>query len=388
MVSYWSWVSSGENYMSAANRRHAQESQEQSELEISAITTSDDFDNQPSGLGGLVGRLFRLPWAGSEPADHDRGRALRKAVRAEDIPRIKKMIKEGVGVNESQEASLACIATRRRNLELLGLLKDAGVDLNQGDRRNRASRTRTPLQEAARKGWSEGVDFLIKAKVELDAEDDVGATALTLAVRAGKQSVVKMLLAAGASPDGGESARMAPLHEAASPDMAKLLLEHEALLDSRDKSGATSLHHQARAGRADMIDFLLLTGAELEVQDERGRTALFCPGAKGEVLSVFQKLLERGANTTVRDVEMNTFVHLAATRCVSPKVLEWLYEKKPELWSIKNKSGETPLDIITSRAFIPLSMRIKSEQERASRRAGMLEVKSQSIFENPAGRGS
>lgn len=374
--------------MSAANRRHAQESQEQSELEISAITTSDDYDHQAPGLGGIVSRLFKLPWVGSEPADHDRGRALRKAVRAEDIPRIKKMLKEGVGVNESQEASLACIATRRRNLELLDLLKEAGVDLNQGDRRNRASRTRTPLQEAARKGWAEGVEYLIKARVDLDAEDDVGATALTLAVRAGKHGVAKKLLVAGASASGGKSARMAPLHEAASPEMATLLLEHGADLETRDRGGATALHHQARAGRADMVDFLLVSGADLEAKDERGRTALFCPGAKGEVLSIFQKLLGKGADASVRDLEMNTFIHLAATRCVSPKVLEWLYEKKPELWAIKNKSGETPLDIITSRAFIPLSMRIKAEQERTARRAGLLEVKSHSIFEGPRGGGA
>lgn len=374
--------------MSAANRRHSQESQEQSELEISAITTSDDYESPPpSGLSGLVGRLFRLPWVGSEPADHDRGRALRKAVRSEDIPRIKRMIKEGVGVNESQEASLACIATRRRNLELLALLKEAGVDLNQSDRRNRASRTRTPLQEAARKGWAEGVDFLIQSKVQLDAEDDMGATALTLAVRAGKHGIVRRLLVAGASPEGGKSARMAPLHEAASPEMAQLLIEFGADPNARDKSGATSLHHQAKAGRSDVVEFLLGSGVELDAKDDRGRTALFSAGAKGEVLSVFQLLLAKGADTLVRDVEMNTFAHLAATRCVSPKVLEWLYERKPELWDIKNKSGETPLDIITSRAFIPLSMRIKAELDRNTRRADVLEVNLHSIYDGPGDRG-
>ena len=47
-----------------------------------------------------------------------------------------------------------------------------------------------------------------------------------------------------------------------------------------------------------------------------------------------------------------------------------------------------PYEVITSRAFIPLSMRIKAEQERASRRADLLEVKSHSIFEAPPSGGS
>lgn len=366
----------------SASHRNAHESQEQSELEISAITTSDDY-TPATGLGGLVGRLFRLPWVGSEPADHDRGRALRRAVRAEDLPRIKKMLKEGVGVNESQEASLACIATRRRNLELLALLKEAGVSLAEGDRRNRASRIRTPLQEASRKGWAEGVDFLTRAGVDIDAEDDVGATALTLAVRAGKRGIVHRLLAAGASPEGGKSARMAPLHEVANAELADVLLQAGANLEAQDKSGATSLHHQAKAGRADMVTFLLDKGANLEAKTHAGRTALFSPGSHGEVLSVFQKLLEQGADTTVRDHEMNTFVHLAATRCVNPKVLEWLYESHPELWNVKNKSGETPLDIVTARAFVPLSLRIRSDLERKSKKTGLVDVKSHSIFDAP-----
>lgn len=365
-------------------RRNPNESQEQSELEISALTSSDDHDAQPtSGLGGFVGRLFKLPWAGSEPADHDRGRALRRAVRAEDLGRVRKMLKEGVGVNESQEASLACIATRRRNLEMLTLLKEAGVDVNQGDRRNKASRVRTPLQEAARKGWMEGVEFLLKAGARLDEEDDVGATALTLAVRAGKQSAARRLIQAGASPEGGATARMAPLHEVATRDIAQMLLDAGAQVDAPDRSGATSLHHQAKAGRAEMVDFLLKAGAHVGAVDQRGRTPLFSPGAKGEVLAVFQRLLGAGANPQWRDAEMNTFAHLVAARCVSPKVLEWVYEQHPDLWGMKNKSGETPLDIVTARGFHPLSLRIKSDQDRQARRSGLHDVKARSVFDPP-----
>lgn len=351
------------------SRHRHNESQEQSELEISAITDTEEQAPAARGLSGFVGRLFKLPWAGSEPVDHDRGRELRRAVRSEDLPRVKKMLKDGVGVNQSQEASLACIATRRQNLELLQVLIEAGADLESGDRRNRASRTRTPLQEAARKGWVPGIDALLAAKVDLEVEDETGATALGLAVRSGKHHAARRLLSAGAHPEGGKSARVNPLHEAATPEMGGLLLEQGAFIDVRDRAGSTPLHHQARAGRLAMVEFCLQRGANLEAVDHRGRTALFFAGSKGESHAVFRHLIAQGANTALRDAEMNTWCHLAATRCSNPKVLEWVYEQSPDLWFLKNKSGETPWDLITARGFQPLSQRIRAEQDKKERGA-------------------
>ncbi len=342
------------------------ESQEQSELEISAITDADEQAPVSRGLGGFVGRLFRLPWVGSEPVDHDRGRELRRAVRAEDIARVRKMLRDGVGVNQSQEASLACIATRRQNLELLDVLIGAGADLDTGDRRNRSSRTRTPLQEASRKGWLDGIDALVRAGADLECMDETGATALTLAVRSGKHHASRRLLAAGANARGGDEARMTPMHEAVTADMGSMLLEYGADINARDRAGATPLHHQAKAGRLAMVEFCLNNGAQLDALDGRGRGVLFFPGGKGEALLVFKHLVAAGANKELRDGEMNTWSHFAATRCSNPKVLEWVYEQSPDHWFLKNKSGETPWDLITSRGFLPLSQRIRSDQEKRS----------------------
>lgn len=366
-------------------RHRHHESQELSELEISAITDVEDDQPAPRGFSGLVGRLFRLPWVGSEPVDHDRGRELRRAVRAEDLAGVKKMLRDGVGVNQSQEASLACIATRRQNLELLQVLIEAGADLETGDRRNRASRTRTPLQEAARKGWVPGLDALLAAKVNLEAEDETGTTALGLAVRSGKHHATRHLLKAGAQPFGGPKAKVHPLHEAVTPEMGEMLMAAGADVDVRDRAGCTPLHHQARAGRVGMVEFFLSKGADIEAVDDRGRTALFFAGSKGEAQGVFRKLLAAGANTQVRDTEMNTWCHLAASRCANPKVLEWVYEQTKGQWFLKNKAGETPWDLITARGFQALSLRIKAEQSQKESVAGTEHRPEFSIFQTPSG---
>lgn len=333
-----------------------------------------------------MGRLFRLPWAGSEPADHDRGRELRRAVRAEDLPRIRKMIHDGVGVNESQEASLACIATRRRNLELLKLLVEAGVDVNQGDRRNRASRTRTPLQEAARKGWDEGVALLLAAGAHADAPDDHGYTALALAVREGKTSTAQRLLEVKARPQGHPSARMTPLHEAPTPELARLLLNAGASIDAPDVTGATALHHQARQGRLAMIEALLGWGANPGALDARGRTVLFMPTGKGDEMAVFQRLLSSGVDPLARDADLNTFAHWAVMRCVSPKLLAWLYEQEPRVWALPNRMGETPQDLLAAQgeASHRLLARVRTDEDKRRRQEALVTPGASRLIDAPS----
>lgn len=379
-----------ESYMGnhSKNKRPGSEfdTQEHSELDMSGVTeatdhTEDSEDLAPNkGLKGFVGRLFRIPWAQSEPEEHDRGRALRRAVRAQDLDLVRSMIREGAGVNESQEASLACIATRRRNLDLLQTLIHADVDLNRSDRRNRSSRTRTPLQEASRKGWVEGMEALIKAGVDIDSPDDGGATALHLAVRAGHRKAVALLLQAGAKPDGHSTARMAPLHEVAQVDVAKLLLDSNASHTARDKGLATPLHHQSKAGRLGLVEVLLARGADANALDARGRNALFMPGAKGDVLGVFAALLRAGAKTEVRDHDLNTFVHVLITRSTHTKSLEWAFEQSPELWGIKNSAGETPLDMIKARGFQDLVFKVERYLEKEEEKASIVKETRHSLF--------
>ena len=373
--------------MPKSPRNRRADTQDLSDLEITVTTDPTEGPSEISelaerrGLTSLVGRLFRLSWADSEPVDHDRGRELRRAVRGEDVARVRKMLRDGVGVNESQEASLACIATRRRNLELLEVLIDAGVDLNQPDRRNRASRSRTPLQEAARKGWVDGVELLLRSGAKVDIEDEVGATALLLSVRSNRPACAQRLLAAGANPAGGKTARLGPLHEASTPEMATLLLDAGADLSQRDASGATALHHQAKAGRPLMIDFLLSRGASIDAVDDRGRSPLFFCGAKGDAIAVFERLIKAGADLSIRDEEMNSFLHLACTRCLNAKVLEALHPLTPGIWQVKNRTGETPVDILKARGLQALVERVEAANKEQERKASVVQAKRYSLFD-------
>lgn len=175
---------------------------------------------------------------------------------------------------------------------------------------------------------------------------------------------------------------MGPLHEASTPEMAALLLDAGADIAQRDLSGATPLHHQARSGRSGMVEYLLSRGAPVDARDSRGRTALFFCGAKGDAVGAFEKLLGAGADISIRDDELNAFVHLAATRCLHPRVLEAIYPSTQSLWLLKNKSGETALDIVQSRGFVSLAQRITKDAQVREQKAQVAEVKRYNIFDS------
>lgn len=336
----------------------------QSELDGPSLATEDD--DAPPKISWL-GRLVRNVTNRTVP-DHERARELRRAVRKQDVATAEKLLSEGVGVYEDQEASLGCIATRRGDLDMIDLLIRAGVDINQADRRSRDHKSRTPLMEAARRGWEEGVGCLLAAKANTEVADETGSTALSLAVRAGKINVVRQLLRAGANPNGTGSAdrpQLTPLHEAASEDIVDLLLSAGASPLAKDRQEYSPLHLHARAGRVGVVKRLLAGGADPNALDRNRRTPIFMIGQKGDSLGTLEVLVDAGADLDVVDKEQNSFVHLICARAEEPRVFERLAALRPMLFSKQNHVGETPRDILNIRGFHDLASRLaRTEDER------------------------
>lgn len=347
--------------------------------DLTEATGWNETTTEESTTGGFWGKLVRL-FDGAPAEAHEKGRQLRAAVRAQDIPLVKKMIFQGVGVNASQEASLACIACRRGNFELLELLLEAGVDPNKPDRRSQNSRARTPIQEAARRGWKEGVELLLAKGAHVDECEPGDFTALHLAARAGYDQVVRVLLLAKADACGDRNAPAGPLHETASIEVFKLLMAAGALPNQRDRNKATPLHQQAYHGRPEMISRLLDAGADPLAVDRRGRLPIFLVGGKGDAVKSYRRLREaieahpEGSSVACsvekffagvpyaselanqvpawmrrRDANGNTIAHSIAARATSLSILEQVFEDAPALWGLRNATSQTPMDILKSR---------------------------------------
>lgn len=117
--------------------------------------------------------------------------------------------------------------------EIAALLLDRGADPNA-----RARYDLTPLHWAALKGHRDVVALLVRRGARVEARNMYGQTALH---EAATTEVAEVLLAAGASLSAIDFEGMTPLHIARSGDLAKLLLGRGADIRTRSRDGRTGL---------------------------------------------------------------------------------------------------------------------------------------------------
>ncbi len=166
----------------------------------------------------------------------------------------------------------------------------------------------TPLMLTAREGNSALLD-LLKRGAEVDARDGEGNTALLYAtlyfVRWEQRRAGEALLDAGADPNAVNNTGETPLLRAARQfevEGVQLLLDHKANINVRDKQGQTPLM-RAIDGPKDfdntnhvvyspkIATFLVERGADLDIRDVQGNTALKLARRRGyvEMVELLQK---------------------------------------------------------------------------------------------------
>jgi cytochrome c len=143
------------------------------------------------------------------------------------------------------------------DLEAIKRLLADGVDVDQKG-------IASPLFLAAREGRVEAVALLIENGAEVDFLSRWG-TPLHIAARRGHLEVVRLLLDRGADPtiQGGEN-QTTPLHEAAekgSAEIARLLIDRGADPNARNRFLQPPLHSARRRGRDEVAAVLIDAGA-------------------------------------------------------------------------------------------------------------------------------
>ncbi|ETP22663.1 hypothetical protein F441_04066 [Phytophthora nicotianae CJ01A1] len=236
---------------------------------------------------------------------------------------------------------------------------------------------RTPLMEAAERGYSLICEELLANGASTSTVALDGSTALTIALQSGRLLVCQVLVAAdpdqavhrlmlainmdkrdevvllvkaGASLDitrmaGGEERN--PLREAIThPLILRELLRFGAPVNAKNKAGATALTFAAAAGHLKACEILLDNGASLNSKDNEGRTPMYhacCHERESTIAHFVQQLgvsvdtmnnkgrtplfyhAERGnvlgcelllryhANANHKDMSASTALHLAAS---------------------------------------------------------------------------
>jgi uncharacterized protein len=169
--------------------------------------------------------------------------------------------------------------------------------------------------DAARRGDRPTLERALARGVSIETKDDLGRTALLLAVRdAESLELVRFLREQGASVDVPDVAGRAAISFAAESgrvDIVRELASHGAETDRADGERRTPLFFAVLGDRRETVVFLLERGADVNAANQFGDTPLMmaCSKGYGELASL---LLGKGADPARKDQEGRTARERAA----------------------------------------------------------------------------
>jgi ankyrin repeat protein len=164
----------------------------------------------------------------------------------------------------------------------------------------------TALHWAAHGDRVDTAALLIGAGAKVDAVNDFGVTPLSLACTNASAAMVDLLLRAGADPNVALPTGETPLMTAArtgNPKAVASLLERQAPVDVRENlKGQTALMWAAAEGHADVVKLLVEHGADVNAKSKAGFTPLLL-AARDADIDTSRLLIGAGAkvNQTATD---------------------------------------------------------------------------------------
>ena len=156
-----------------------------------------------------------------------------------------------------------------------------------------------PLQVTVVSGDIQAVEDLLAKGADVNAKNELGASALHAAAVFGLKDIAELLIEKGADVNNkAESSMwdegMTALHGSCikgQKAVAELLIAKDADVNAKSKNGYTPLHIAAMRGYRDVAELFIAKGADINAKDNEGRTALSLAKEHGcgEVIELLRK---------------------------------------------------------------------------------------------------
>ncbi|WAR13828.1 MIB2-like protein [Mya arenaria] len=346
----------------------------------------------------FVGLLKAVP-----DADDSGDMAVVEAASKGDLPRVKAAVdKDPRKVDAVHEHKTALqLASYEGKLAVVQFLLDRKADVNKVDEEGD-----TALHFAAFGQEESCMKVLLKAGARPDVQNQKGQTSIHITIGKGALPCTKLLLAHKASVNIKDKDGDTPLHDciiqtrkalllvpavfkSASPDFtvenargfnvlqwaalknnkaaAEIILDRKVdIKDRRMTEGFAALHICAANDHVEIASLLIKVKCNLDVLDNHGRTPLHIAVSQGNKRSV-ELLLTVGCKVDVQDDDGNTALHVAQISRALPDQLarllgvplvnddtgiqiSCLLAEAGAAVTVKNKKGDTPLDLCSDTA--------------------------------------
>src|SRR5712671_5679547 len=262
----------------------------------------------------------------------DTDRRLIDAVKSGNRETIRVLLKQNIPINALDADGTTALhwAARADDMETVQLLVKAGANAKVADRYGI-----TPLSLAAEVGDAAMIEALVKAGADVNAIQPDGETVLMTAARTGKPDALKALIAHGANVNAREKqfGETALMWAAAENNAAAIRVLAAAGADKNARSTLmkfpefkfitsgmvttslprgdwTSLMYAARQGSVDAAGALADVGADMNLVDPEGSTALILAIINAH-FDLAEVLLEKGADPNVADSTGMTALYAA-----------------------------------------------------------------------------
>ncbi|KAM4608028.1 histone-lysine N-methyltransferase EHMT1-like isoform 1-T1 [Polymixia lowei] len=225
-----------------------------------------------------------------------------------ELQKVIHLLVDGKDPNFMMESQNKCtplhVAASEGHQEICHMLVQAGANLDMFDEEQR-----TPLMAACENNHLDTVKYLIRAGAAISHKDIKGSTCLHLAAKLGYYDILHHLVSKASKyincQDDGGWTPVTWAIEYKHKELVHLLLARGADVNIRDKEENVCLHWAALSGSDDVAQALLEARCDLHAVNIHGDSPLHV-AARENQLECLMLLLSRGADVNLRNREGET----------------------------------------------------------------------------------